>query len=622
MRLNWRSIYRELQCRGGVVAYARQLPALIKIFGLKRGLKYLYKWAQRNDYQTWIRLYDSLDESQEAKIRDEIDGMASRPKISIIMPVNDAPLNFIQEAIESIKAQWYPNWELCIAVDASVDKVMLSLLQGYGHQDARIKVTEPLHDGLSAAANRGLRFASGDYATFLGDADLLPRQALFYVARAIAAHPEAAMIYSDEDKISDRGIRYDPWFKCEFNYELLLSQNAIGHSTVYRRDSINTLQGFRDGFEGAQEYDLALRVLERIDPAQVIHIPRVLYHQRTRAGQTAAAIDAARRAVAEHLVRTNRGAVEALPEAPQYNRVRYPLPSVLPLVSIIIPTRDRADLLGMCLDSLLAKTTYANYEIIVVDNGSVEASTQALFARLPKDRVSVIRDDAPFNYSRLNNLAVALAKGDVICLMNNDIEILTLDWMEEMLSYACQPDIGCVGARLWFPDDRLQHAGVITGFGEGIAGHPNKNFPRGYVGYYARAILTQSLSAVTAACLMIRREVWEKTQGLDENLAVAFNDVDFCLRVKAAGYRNVWTPHAEMNHHESASRGNETSPEKQARYTQEIALMQSRWRDALANDPAYNPNLTLEHDDFSLAWPPRAQGHGQSDSPRLAVQTL
>ena len=264
----------------------------------------------------------------------------------------------------------------------------------------------------------------------------------------------------------------------------------------------------------------------------------------------------------EHLVRTYRGGVvEPVPEAPQYNRVRYPLPPALPLVSIIIPTRDRADLLGMCLDSLLAKTTYTHYEIIIVDNGSVEASTQALFARLPKDRVSVIRDDAPFNYSRLNNLAVAQAKGDVICLMNNDIEILTPDWLEEMLSFACQPDIGCVGARLWFPDDRLQHAGVITGLG-GVAGHPNKYFPRGYVGYFGRAILTQSMSAVTAACLMIRRQVWDQVQGLDENLAVAFNDVDFCLRVKAAGYRNVWTPHAEMNHHESASRGNETTPQR------------------------------------------------------------
>ena len=606
MRLNWRSLYLELQCRGGIVACARQLPALIKMFGLKRGLKYLYKWAQRNDYQKWISLYDQLDESQEATMCDEIDGMTSRPKISLIMLVDDEPLGFIQEAIESLSAQCYQNWELCIVVDASIDPSKLRFMTSTANADPRIKVVvQPLQGGLFAVANSALTIASGDYVALMGSADVLPPQTLFYIAQAIAAHPEAAMIFSDEDKISQCGVRYDPWFKCEFNYELLLSQNTIGHLTVYRRELVNDLQGFRAGFDGAQEYDLALRVLERIDPEQVIHIPRILYHQRTRAGQTAAATEAARRAVAEHLVRTARGGVvEPVPEAPQYNRVRYPLPIVLPLVSIIIPTRDRADLLGMCLDSLLAQTTYTHYEIIIVDNGSVEPSTQALFARLPKDRVSVIRDDAPFNYARLNNLAAAQAKGDVLCLMNNDIEILTPDWIEEMLSFAWQPDIGCVGARLWFPDGRLQHAGVITGLG-GVAGHPNKYFPRGYTGYFGRAVLAQSMSAVTAACLMIRRQVWDQVQGLDENLAVAFNDVDFCLRVKAAGYRNTWTPAAEMNHYESASRGNETTPEKQERYLKEIEQMQSRWGDLLINDPAYNPNLTLAHDDFSLAWPPR-----------------
>ena len=606
MQLNWRSIYLALQCRGGTIHCAKQLPALISVFGLKRGLKYLYKWVQRNDYQTWISLYDTLDKSAETKIRSAIDVMRIQPKISVIMPVNHAPLNFIQEAIESLCAQIYQNWELCIAVDASVDNARLSLLQAYAQQDTRIKVViAPLHADLSALANRGIACAAGDYITFLGDADLLPRQALFYIAQAIADQPEAAIIYSDEDKISERGIRYDPWFKCDLNHELLLAQNTIGHSNVYRRDLINELEAFSAGFEGAQEYDLALRALERIDAAQVIHIPRILYHQRTRAGQTAAAIVAARQAVAAHLARTGKGgAVEPAPEAPQYNRVRYPLPSVLPSVSIIIPTRDKADLLGMCLDSLLLKTTYDHCEIIIVDNGSIETATQTLFKRLPADRVRILRDDAPFNYSRLNNRAVSQAQGDVICLMNNDIEILTPDWMEEMLSFACQPDIGCVGARLWFPDGRLQHAGVITGLG-GVAGHPNKYFPRGHPGYFGRAVLAQRFSAVTAACLMLRRTVWDQVAGLDETLAVAFNDVDFCLRVQAAGYRNVWTPHAEMNHHESASRGNENTPAQQARYDAEIALMHQRWGEVLMHDPAYNPNLTLQHDDFSLAWPPR-----------------
>lgn len=607
---NFQALFVELRCRGGVVAGVRQLPLILKRFGFKRGLKYLFRWLKRNDYPSWIRQYDVFDLSAENTLRQQIAGLPAQPTISVVLVVENTPLVFLKAAIESVRSQCYAQWELCIADQAAADPQVQALLATYAATDPRIKVGfqtrfQLSEDTIAAATNGALGLASGDYVAFLGSVDLLPPQGLLCIAQAIAEHPEAAIIYSDEDKISPRGERYDPWFKCDLNYELWLAQNTIGHSNVYRRDLINDVQGFRPGFAGAHHDDLALRVLEQIDPKQVIHIPRVLYHQRTRPEPSAATVDAARRSVAEHLARTGRGGtVTPSPEAPQYNRVRYPLPIVLPRLSIIIPTRDKADLLGMCLDSLLLKTTYDNYEIIIVDNGSIEAATLALFERLPKDRVRVIRDDSPFNYSRLNNRAVAQAKGDVICLMNNDIEIFTPDWVEEMLSFACQPDIGCVGARLWFPDGRLQHAGVITGLG-GLAGHPNKYFPRGHLGYFGRAVLVQSFSAVTAACLMVRREVWEQAQGLDEDLSVAYNDVDFCLRVKAAGYRNVWTPYAEMNHHESASRGNETTPEKQARYQEEIDRMKSRWGHLLMNDPAYNPNLTLQRDDFSLAWPPR-----------------
>jgi GT2 family glycosyltransferase len=242
--------------------------------------------------------------------------------------------------------------------------------------------------------------------------------------------------------------------------------------------------------------------------------------------------------------------------------------------------------------------------VIVVDNGSVEEATQQLFARQPKDKLRVIRDDSPFNYSRLNNLAVEQSRGEVICLMNNDIEILSFDWLEEMLSFAMQADIGCVGARLWYPDGRLQHGGVITGLG-GVAGHSHKYLDKGSPGYFHRATVHQSFSAVTAACLLIRRSVWNEVNGLDELFAVAFNDVDFCLRVREHGYRNVWTPYAEMNHHESASRGEETTPEKKARFMGEIERLRERWGNSLQNDPFYSVNLTLDIEDFSLAWPPR-----------------
>lgn len=571
------------------------------------------KVVDRNDYQEWIRRYDSLDEATLDRMRERMAHFACRPKISVVLPVYDPPLAALDEAIWSVRNQLYPNWELCIADDASKNEAVRELLKRHASEDERIQTVFRTKNGhISAASNSALEIATGEFVALLDNDDLLSQHALFHVAAAINEQPDAVLLYSDEDKIDEAGRRYDPYFKCEFNYELLLSQNMICHLGVYRRDVLSRIGGFRLGFEGAQDYDLALRVIEQIEPHRVVHVPRVLYHWRAIAGSTALAAgeknyaaEAGRRAIAEHLQRTGRKAqVVPAPQAPALNRVRFELPRELPLVSIIIPTRDRADLLGMCLDSVLKKTSYPNYEIVVIDNGSIEPETMALFARQPKDRVRVIRDDSPFNYSRLNNHGASEAKGDVLCLMNNDIEILTPDWIEEMVSFALRPDIGCVGARLWYPNGTLQHGGVIIGIG-GIAGHSHKYIPKGSTGYFGRAVLSQSLSAVTAACLMVRREVFESVHGLDESLAVAFNDVDFCLRVRARGFRNVWTPFAEMNHHESASRGHEVTPEKQMRFQSEIDFMRARWNEDLRTDPSYSPNLTLDHEDFSLAWPPR-----------------
>jgi GT2 family glycosyltransferase len=274
------------------------------------------------------------------------------------------------------------------------------------------------------------------------------------------------------------------------------------------------------------------------------------------------------------------------------------------LLSIIIPTRDNADILEVCVNSILDKTTYPNYEIIVIDNGSVEKATLKLFSSWPKDKIRVIRDESPFNFSAINNRAAKSARGELICLMNNDIEIITPDWAEEMASFATMDEVGSVGARLWYPDGRLQHGGVIIGLG-GVAGHAHKYIGKSEYGYFARAILHQSMSAVTAACLMVRRTVYEAVDGLDEELSIAFNDIDFCLRLREAGYRNIWTPYAEMIHHESISRGTEDDEEKQARFNGEIRFMEKRWGDKLATDPAYNPNLTIDREDFSLASPPR-----------------
>jgi glycosyltransferase involved in cell wall biosynthesis len=568
--------------------------------------------VDRNDYQAWIKLYDTLDQNAKARIKDEIAHFDNPPKISVVMPVYNAPLEFLKQAIESVQSQLYPHWELCIADDASTDKRIGLLLKDFTQKDPRIKVVFRTENGhISAASNSALALATGDFVALLDNDDLLAQHALYHVAKTIQSHPEAVLIYSDEDKITTDGQRYGPYFKCKFNYELMLAQNMISHLGVFRRSTLQTLGGFRIGFEGSQDYDLALRVIETAGHEKIVHIPRVLYHWRAIPGSTATdpceknyAFEAAREAIKEHLVRSGRGgAVTPSQEISTFSRIRYPLPEIIPLISIVIPTRDRADLLEICLESVLSQTTYPHFEIIVVDNGSVEPQTQQLLGRQPVDKVRVIRDDSAFNYSRLNNMAVQQTKGQVICLMNNDIEVLTPDWIEEMISFAMQADIGCVGARLWYPDGRLQHGGVILGLG-GVAGHSHKYLQKGHHGYFGRAQLHQSISAITGACLMVRRDIWNKVNGLNEKFAVAFNDVDFCLRVRELGYRNIWTPYAEMCHHESASRGNEDSPEKIERFNAEIKLMKEIWGPCLLTDPAYSPNLTLDREDFSLAWPP------------------
>jgi glycosyltransferase involved in cell wall biosynthesis/2-polyprenyl-3-methyl-5-hydroxy-6-metoxy-1,4-benzoquinol methylase len=573
------------------------------------------KSVDRNDYQSWIKLYDNINSEVTQKIHEEINLFECRPTISVIMPVYNPPIKYLEEAIKSVQNQIYVDWELCIADDASTDKAIRPFLESLAKKDSRIKIAYREKNGhISAASNSALELATGEYVALLDNDDLLPIHAFFHVAKAILANPDVVLIYSDEDKINANGFRYDPYFKCELNYELLLAQNMICHLAVYKRDLLMEVKGFRVGLEGAQDYDLALRVFEKVGAQKILHIPKVLYHWRAISGSTALnidqknyATDAARRAVAEHLVRSGRGGlISEAPKAPFMNRVRYPLPEHLPLVSIIIPTRDKADLLNNCLNSIFSNTTYENYELIVVDNGSIEVATKELFDRQPKDKVCIVRDDLPFNYSRLNNLAVKHAKGDVVCLMNNDIEILTSDWLEEMVSFALQEDIGCVGAKLLYPDGRLQHGGVILGLG-GVAGHSHKYLSKYLPGYFHRAMLHQSFSAVTAACLVVNREVWNQVGGLDEDFAVAFNDVDFCLRVREAGYRNVWTPYAEMIHHESLSRGPEDNPKKVARFNRETSKMKERWSDKLFKDPAYSPNLTLDFEDFSYSWPPRTQ---------------
>ncbi|WOD40408.1 glycosyltransferase [Nodosilinea sp. E11] len=602
---------------GGFRSSVRSLAIALRRKGLKR--LFLDRFEKKYDpdldnlYKKWVNLYDTLDDSKREKIRGQIQKFPYHPLISIVMPVYNPPAKFLNAAIESVMGQLYPHWELCIADDASTNPEIRQVLEHHAAQDDRIKVFYRSENGhISEASNSALSLATGDFVALLDHDDELSEHALFCVAKTIVQNPEAEIIYSDEDKIDESGQRFQPYFKCDFNYELFLAQNMVGHLTVYRHTLVEQVEGFRGEFNGSQDYDLLFRAIEQVSTRQIVHIPHVLYHWRAISGSTALssraksyAVEAGRKAVAEHLRRSGvQAEVLPAPSASVYNRVRFQLPSSPPLVSIVIPTRDRSDLLSVCISSILMRTSYPNYEIIVIDNGSVEQATIDLFERLPSQIVRVIQDDSPFNFSALNNRGVQLAQGDVICLMNNDIEVLTPDWLEEMVSFAVRPNIGCVGARLWYPDGSIQHGGVILGLG-GVAGHAHLMLREGDLGYFARAVLHQSLSVVTAACLVVRKNVFESVNGLDESLAVAFNDVDFCIRVRDAGYRNIWTPYAEMIHHESATRGYETTPEKQARFSLEVKFMQDRWGEKLNQDPAYNPNLAIDKNVFSYAFPPR-----------------
>jgi glycosyltransferase involved in cell wall biosynthesis len=564
------------------------------------------------DYALWIRRYDRLKRGDVRRIRKQIAQFRDLPLISVLLPVYNSNLKWLQRAIKSVQNQLYTRWELCIVDDASTERKVWQFLQKYAHRDPRIKVTRRAQNGhISAASNDALSMAEGDFLALLDHDDELAPTALYFVALALNENRELQLLYSDEDKLDARSQRSDPYFKSDWNPELLLAQNFVSHLGVYRTDLVRRVGGFRIGFEGSQDYDLTLRCTEQIQPEQIKHLPWVLYHWRMADGSTACratakpyAQEAARRAVQEHL---DRKGIEAsvVPHYGMYLRTKYTLPAERPLVSIIIPTSDRASLLQKCLESIFEKTDYRNYEVIVLDNGSREAETlQFLEGLKERERARVERIDGPFNYSQLNNRGVELSRGSFIALLNNDVEVINDGWLSELVSHALRPEVGMVGARLWYPNGPIQHGGVILGAG-GIAGHAHLGV-RHEPGYFARPHLTQNLSAITAACALVRRNVYLQLGGFDEvNLPVTFNDVDFCLRLGEAGYWIVWTPHAELIHHESASRGFDDSARKQVRFLAEIDYMKTKWGERLRYDPFYNPNLSLGDDLFTLAFPPR-----------------
>nr|WP_248322337.1 glycosyltransferase family 2 protein [Caballeronia sp. Sq4a] len=609
--------------RGGLRSALAHYYAIFRKEGIdgivRRGRRILASEQFDNSpeaYARWIAQHDTIDDAKRVALRARAGALPKQPLISVLVPTYNSDVTLLRGMIESVQAQIYPHWELCIADDASTRPEVIATLREYASSDERIKLALRERNGhISEASNSALALASGEYVALLDHDDLLPEHALFMVAQAINAHSTARLFYSDEDKLSPEGQRTEPYFKSDWNPELFLVQNLFSHLGVYETALVRQAGGFRKGFEGSQDHDLALRCVAIAGQAAVHHIPHVLYHWRIVPGSTAGAgtekpyaLTAGLRAVEEHFARAGvRATVGQLASDIGILRVRYALPSPAPLVSIVIPTRDGVDLLRQCIQSIFAKSSYPNFEIIVVDNGSVKPETLDYFETLQaRPAVRVVRDNRPFNFSALNNAAVALAQGEFVCLLNNDIEVITPDWLEEMVSIAAQPGNGAVGACLWYPNDTLQHGGVVLGLG-GVAGHMHYKMRRGLFGYFGRAVATQNLSVVTAACLVIRKSVYEEVGGLDEDFAVAFNDVDFCIRVREAGYRNVWTPHAELYHHESATRGSDMAPEKFQRFQREVRLMESRWGHMLSRDPAYNPNLSLDtaKHPFALADEPR-----------------
>ncbi len=565
-------------------------------------------------YQKWLHLYEPVTPGALRQLHDAVAQCARQPLVSILVPTYNTPEIWLRRVVESVQAQVYGNWELILADDASTAPHLRPLLEALAAAEPRLRLVFRERNGhISAASNSALAAARGEFCALLDHDDELSPRALARVVLEINHRPDGRFFYTDEDKIDEAGQRFDPYLKPDYLPDLLLGQNCVSHLSVIATATLREAGGFRVGLEGSQDWDLALRISRLILPAQIVHIPEVLYHWRAIAGSTARAvgeknytITAAERALRDHFTALGQP-VELRPVTGDHWRIVRPVPTPAPLVSLLIPTRDRLALTRTCVTSILEKTAYPNYEIVIVDNESVEPATLDWFAAMGRQdpRVRVLRYAAPFNYSAINNFAVAHARGEIVGLLNNDLEAIHPDWLGEMVTHALRPEIGCVGAKLLYPDGTLQHAGIILGLG-GVANHAFYRQPRDTDGYKNRARLAQNYSAVTAACLLVRKTVYEQVGGLNErDLAVAFNDVDFCLKVRAAGFLNLWTPFAELYHHESASRGTEDTPEKQARFAREVDYMRRTWGPALDRDPAYNPNFSLEIEGFKYACPPR-----------------
>ena len=558
-------------------------------------------------YQKWIRHH--LPDRNELE-KQKKTSFGYRPKLSFVVPLYKTPEKYLRRLTESFQEQTYSNWELCFSDGSGAQSPLTELLKELTAKDNRIKyVSHEESLQISENTNSAIEIATGDFIAFADHDDELTPNALFECVKAINEKPQTLVIYTDEDKMSMDGHKFfQPHFKPDYNPDLLCTVNYICHLFVVSRKVIEKVGGLRSEFDGAQDYDFVLRCVEAVKDEEICHIPKILYHWRCHEDSTAEnpesklyAFEAGRRAVQAHYERTGIHAEVFKGEYLGLYRTKF-IRDHDPLISIIIPNKDHIDDLKRCMESIEQKSTYKNYEYIIVENNSTDSATFEYYKKLEAEnpKVRMVYWDGVFNYSAINNYGASFAKGEYLLLLNNDTEIINPDCLEELLGYCMRKDVGAVGARLYYEDDTIQHAGVVIGFG-GIAGHCFVQHKRGTTGYCHRIICAQDYSAVTAACMMVKKSAFDAVGGLSEELAVAFNDIDFCMKLRKAEYLIVYNPYAELYHYESKSRGLEDTPEKVARFNKEIATFEKKWPEILENgDPYYNPNLTLKSQDFSL----------------------
>ena len=579
-----------------------------KNYGLKNTIKKVcQKLSGQRDYGNYEDFLKKYGVKEEELARQRQEVFENGPCFSIAVPLYQTKEKYLREMIESVQAQTYTNWELCLADGSGREHSLQSVVGEYIAKDKRIKYCLlDSNEGIAGNTNEALKMADGDFVVLTDHDDLLSPEALYQCAKAVQKEPQTDVIYSDEDKVDMSGKKFfEPHFKSDYNIDLLCTMNYICHLFVVRKDVMERAGLFESCYDGAQDHDFILRCTEKAE--HIVHIPKVLYHWRCHAQSTSEnpesklyAFENGCKAVKAHYDRI--GIPAEVEQGPFYGMYRtHYLWKEQPLVSILIPNKDHVADLKKCMDSIEEKSTYRNFEFIIVENNSTEEETFAYYKEIEKrDNVRVLYYKEEFNYSRINNFGAKEANGEYVLLLNNDTEMIEPDSIKEMLDVCMRPEVGIVGAKLIFEDNTIQHAGVIIGFG-GVAGHAFIGQDRDDNGYFSRIISVQDLSAVTAACLMVRRSVFDEVEGLNEEFKVAFNDIDFCLKVRKAGYLVVYNPYAQFYHYESKSRGQEDSADKVARFQQEIGLFGERWGELLENgDPYYNPNLTLDKADFSL----------------------